>query len=160
MITTGSPSSFCFFFVYVFQRNLSICFTSGVPWPKAGWSEPAATNAPVEDEPIQPVLWMNILPARRYIFFHLLSALKFSTSPLLPTTYQAHPPPPPTSTLLPTTYQPHPPSLHRQSSKDLERLWSGSCGCGAGAGVGPAGVGPGPTRPRKGKMLTFFFCFV
>jgi hypothetical protein len=39
------------------------------------------------------------------------------------------PPPsylPPTSRLLPTAYQPHPPSLHRQSSRDLERLWSGS----------------------------------
>jgi hypothetical protein len=24
-----------------------------------GWSEPAATNAPVEDEAIQAVLWMN-----------------------------------------------------------------------------------------------------
>jgi hypothetical protein len=29
-----------------------------------GWSEPAATNAPVEDEPVQPVLRMNILLAR------------------------------------------------------------------------------------------------
>jgi hypothetical protein len=28
-----------------------------------------------------------------------------------------------------------------------------------GAGAGPAAVGTGPTRPRKGKMLTFFFCF-
>ncbi len=109
-----------------------------------GWSEPAATNAPVEDEPVQPVLRMNILLARRDFFFHLLSAPKFSTSPLLP-----------------TTYQPHPPSLHRQSSRDLEWLWSGSwsCGCGAGARVGPAGVGAGPMRPRKGKMLTFFFVF-
>ncbi len=52
---------------------------------REGWSEPAATNAPVEDEPVQPVLWMNILPARRDFFFHLLSAPKFSTSPLLPT---------------------------------------------------------------------------
>ncbi len=74
-----------------------------------GRSEPAATNAPVEDEPVQPVLRMNILLAHRIFFFHLLSAPKFSTSPLLP-----------------TTYQPHPPSLHRQSSRDLERLWSGS----------------------------------
>jgi hypothetical protein len=29
----------------------------------SGWSELAATNALVEDEPVQPVLWMNILPA-------------------------------------------------------------------------------------------------
>jgi hypothetical protein len=56
------------------------------PNPKHyGWSEPATTNAPVEDEPIQPVLRMNILPARRDFFFDLLSALKFSTSPFLPT---------------------------------------------------------------------------
>ncbi len=34
-----------------------------------GWSEPAATNAPVEDEPVQPVLRMNILPARGVFFF-------------------------------------------------------------------------------------------
>jgi hypothetical protein len=105
-------------------------------------------------------------------FFHLLSAPNFSTSPLLPTPSYlppTNPTSPPTSTLLPTTYQPHPPSLHRQSSRDLERLWSGSwsCGCGAGAGAagatgaraGPVGVGAGPMRPRKGKMLTFFFCF-
>ncbi|CAK9870820.1 unnamed protein product [Sphagnum jensenii] len=32
--------------------------------PEYGWSELAATNAPVEDEPVQPVLRMNILPAR------------------------------------------------------------------------------------------------
>jgi len=84
-------------------------------------------------------------PCPSRFFFHLLSALKFSTSPLLP-----------------TTYQPHPPSFHRQSSRDLERLWSGSWSCGCGVGVGTvaagAGAGTGPTRPRKGKMLTFFFC--
>ncbi len=90
----------------------------------SGWSEPAATNAPVEDEPVQPVLRMNILPARRDFFFHLLSAPKFSTSPLLPTTYQPHPP------------------------HSITRAPETSSGCGAG-----------PTRPRKGKMLTFFFCF-
>ncbi len=94
-----------------------------------GWSEPAATNAPVEDELVQPVLRMNILQARRGFFFHLLFASKFSTSPLLPTPSYlppTKPTPPPTSTLLPTTYQPHTPSLHRQSSRDLERLWSES----------------------------------
>ncbi len=58
------------------------------------WSEPAATNAPVADEPIEAVFWMNenpiSLPA--YIFFsHLFSTPKFS--PLLPTTYQPLPPP-------------------------------------------------------------------
>ncbi len=122
-------------------------FNKGTSLRKLGWSEPAATNAPVEDEPVQPVLRMNILPACRDFLFHLLSAPKFSTSPLLP-----------------TTSQPHPPSLHHQNSRDLERLWSESwsCGCGAGARAagtraGPAGIGAGPTRPRKGKMLTFFF---
>jgi len=47
-----------------------------------GWSELAATNAPVEDERVQPVLRMNILPARGVFFF----------SPLLCPTYL----PPPT----------------------------------------------------------------
>jgi hypothetical protein len=52
-------------------------------------------------------LRMNILPARRDFFFDLLSALKFSTSPFLPTPSYLPPTkltPPPTSTLLPTTY--------------------------------------------------------
>jgi len=137
-----------------------------------GWSELAATNAPVADEPVEAVFWMNenlILPTRIIIFFSTSSLPQNfppsylpSTSLLLPTFYLL----PPTylllPTLLPTTYQPHPPSLHRQSSRDLERLWSGSwscgCGAGAGAGAGPAGVGAGPTHPRKCKMLTFFFC--
>jgi hypothetical protein len=146
-----------------------------------GWSEPTATNAPVEGEPVQPVLRMNILPARRDFFFHLLSAPKFSTSPLLPTTYQPHPPllptpsylpptnPTPPSYLHPPTYQlpTPPPSLHCQSSRDLERLWSRSWSYGYGTGAravgaraGLAGVGAGPTCPRKGKMLTFFFVFL
>ncbi len=154
-----------------FRRGLQLWFRprcdqtwqSGIMSSQSlGWSEPAATNAPVEDEPVQLVLRMNILLARRDFFFRLLSAPKFSTSPLLPTPSYlppTKPTPPPTSTLLPTTYQPHPPSLHRQSSRDLERLWSGSWSCGCGARAGAAGVGAGPTRPRKGKMLTFFFCF-
>jgi len=81
-----------------------------------GWSEAATTNAPVEDEPVQPVLWMNIFPARRDFFFHLLSAPKFSTSPLLPTPSYLPPtkptPPllPPPSYLPPTN--PTPPILH------------------------------------------------
>jgi hypothetical protein len=90
--------------------------------------------------------WTSFLPVE--IFFHLLSAPKFSPSPLLP-----------------TTYQPHPPSFHHQSSRDLERMWSKSWSCGCGVGVGAAGarlarVGAGPTRPQKGKMLTFFFVFL
>ncbi len=124
-----------------------------------GWNEPAATNAPVEDEPVQPVLRMNILPARGVFF-----------SSLLCPTYLPPPIPPPTSPLLPTTYEPHPPSLHRQSSscgaeaRAVELLlWScgvvlelWSCCCGVGAG---ARAPTRPTRPRSGKMLTFFLCF-
>ncbi len=106
----------------------------------AGWSELAPTNAPVADEPVEAVFRMNENPIllTRIFFFHLFSTPKFSpllpppsylpsTSPLLPTTY---PPPylPPTSPLLPTTYQPLPPSLHRQSSRNVERepAWSWS----------------------------------
>jgi hypothetical protein len=97
-----------------------------------GWSELAPTNAPVADEPVEAVFWMDenpILPARFFFFFHLFSTPKFS--PVLPTTYLPRsylpptsprptyhlPPPvlpttylppsylPPTSPLLPTTYQ-------------------------------------------------------
>jgi hypothetical protein len=58
--------------------------------------------------------WTKIpssLPAWIF-FFHLFSAPKISP-------------------LLPTTYQPLPPSLHRQSSRDVEReqAWSWSRGC-------------------------------
>jgi len=57
---------------------------------KIAWSELAATNAPVKDEPVEPVSRMNIsLPAS--VFFFPGSSLpqnslpkKFSTSPLLP----------------------------------------------------------------------------
>jgi hypothetical protein len=90
-----------------------------VPQPRVsfhGWSEPAATNAPVEDEPVQPVLRMNILPARRDCFFHLLSAPKFSTSPLLP----------PPSYLPPTNATP---------PHSIARAPETSSGCGAGAGA-------------------------
>jgi hypothetical protein len=55
--------------------------------PVRGWSELAATNAPVADEPVEAVFRMNenpILPARIFFFFHLFSTPKFSA--LLPTT--------------------------------------------------------------------------
>ncbi len=70
-------------------------------------------------------------PCPSFFFF-------FSTSSLpqnFPPSYL-----PPTSPLLPTTYQPHPPSLHRQSSRDLGRLWSESWSCGCGAGAAGAGA--------------------
>jgi hypothetical protein len=62
----------------------------------SGWSEPAATNAPFEDEAVEAVLGMNqnhILPAQIYIFFpastlpqniSLLPTYLLPTSPLLP----------------------------------------------------------------------------
>jgi hypothetical protein len=113
--------------------------------PSLGWSEPAATNAPVEDEPVQPVLRMNILPARRVFFFHLFSAPP--TSPLL------SPLLPPPSYLPPTNPTP-PHSIARARVVEL-LLWScgavlelWSCCCGARARA--AGVGAGaraPTRP-------------
>jgi len=108
--------------------------------PHPGWSELAPTNAPVEDEPIQPVLRMNILPARCVFFF----------SPLFCPTYLPPPIPPPTSPILPTTYLPPPtlnlpppPTYHLRTpppphsitrARLVERkleLWS--CCCGADA---------------------------
>ncbi len=89
-----------------------------------GWSEPAATNAPVQDEPVEVVLRMNKNPI-------LLALMDFFFPPLL--CPKIFPPPylPPTSPLLPTTYQPLPPSLHRQNSRNIEweRAWSWSRSC-------------------------------
>jgi hypothetical protein len=65
--------------------------------PHLGWSEPATTNAPVEDEAIQPVLGMNqnhIRTAQIYIFSPA-STLPQNISPQ--PTYH----PPPTDPLLP-----------------------------------------------------------
>jgi hypothetical protein len=108
--------------------------------------------------PLRPFSgWTKIpssLPDFFFFFSHLFSTPKFS--PVLPTTYLPPSYLPPTSPLLPTTYlppptyhlpppsylpptTPTPPSLHRQSSRDLGRLWSGSWSCGYGAGA--AGVG-------------------
>jgi hypothetical protein len=81
-----------------------------------GWSELVATNAPVEDEPVQPVLQMNILPARGVFFF--TSSLPHLPPPSYPPSYL----PPPTYHL--RTPPPLTPSL------ELE-LWSGSSSCGA-----------------------------
>ncbi len=68
-----------------------------------GWSEPAAL---VEDELVQLVLRINILPARQGFFFHLLSAPKFSTYHLPPPSYL--PPSYPPSNLPPTYHLPPP----------------------------------------------------
>ncbi len=107
------------------------------------WSEPAATNAPIADEPIEAVFRMNenpILPARIYIYIYIYIYI-FPTSSLP----QNFPP----SYLPPTN--PSPPSLHRQSSKGVEREWAWSRGA--------ARVGAGPMREPEqdpGKHLTFF----
>jgi hypothetical protein len=68
--------------------------------PFTRWSEPAATNAPVEDEVIEVVLGMNqkhILPFQNYWFFPAFSMpQKFSllpTSPLLFTSPPSYLPP-------------------------------------------------------------------
>jgi hypothetical protein len=124
-----------------------------------GWSELAPTNAPVADELVEAVFWMDenpILPARFFFFFSTSSLPQnFPPSYLPPTsprpTYHLPPPSylpptsprptyhlPPPSYLPPTT--PTPPSLHRQSSRDLGRLWSGSWSCGYGAGAAGAGA--------------------
>jgi hypothetical protein len=122
-----------------------------------GWSEPAATNAPIADEPVEAVFRMKenpILPAR--IFFFPTSSLPQnfppsylqSTSPLLPTTYQPLPPFTPSLEL-----------QRRQAGASLEqgslegsleqRAWS----------RGAIGAGTRPTREPEqdpGKHLTFF----
>jgi hypothetical protein len=87
--------------------------------PYGGWSELAATNAPVADEPVEAVFRMNenpILPARIF-FFHLFSTPKFS--PLLPTTYQ---PLPPHS----IARAPGSRDVERERAWSLEPAWSGS----------------------------------
>ncbi len=115
-----------------------------------GWSELAATNAPVEDEPVQPVLRMNILLAGGVFFFHLFSAPPTSPllSPLLPPQSYL----PPTSPLR-TPPPPHSIARARVVERKLE-LWSCCCGVRAGARAPTR-----PTRPRLGKMLTFLFYF-
>jgi hypothetical protein len=109
----------------------------------SGWSEPAATNAPVADEPVEAVFRMNenpILPACIYFFFPPLLYPKIFP----PTTYQPLLPP-----LTPS------PELQRHRTRasleqgslkgSLEqRAWS---------------KGAGPTRELEwdpGKHLTFF----
>ncbi len=63
-----------------------------------GWSEPAATNAPVQDEPVEAVLRMNKNPI-------LLALMDFFFPPLLcpkifpPPTYHLPTPPPLTPSL-------------------------------------------------------------
>jgi hypothetical protein len=70
--------------------------------PKIGWSELAATNAPVENEAIQTVFGMNqkhLLPYPKFLVFSafslpqsfsLLPTSLLLTSPLLPPSYLPH----------------------------------------------------------------------
>ncbi len=90
-----------------------------------GWSEPASTNAPVEDEAIQVVLGMNrkhILPCPKLLVF-LASFLPQSFF-LLPISLLLTP------TSLPPSYLLHPilSSLHRQKhlKRDPGSVWSKS----------------------------------
>ncbi len=84
-----------------------------------GWSELAATNAPIADEPVEAVFQMNenpILPAQIIFFFHLFSTPKFS--PLLPTFYL----PPPTYHLpTPPPLTPSPELKKRPAGESLEQ---------------------------------------
>ncbi len=140
------------------------------PW-QLGLSELAATNAPVEDEPVQPVLGMNqndIRTAQIFIFSPA-STLPQNISPLptflpSPTSYLPTPTSPllPTYPLLPTTYQPLPPhSIARAlSSKDVERerVWSG-LEVGTSLELGAAGARPtqDPCKHFSYSQSSFFF---
>ncbi len=116
-----------------------------------GWSELAATNAPVEDEPVQPVLRMNILLVGG-VFFFFTSSLPHLPPPSYPPSYLPNP-----TYHLPPPYEPHPPLHSIARARVVERkleLWSCCCGVRAGARAPTR-----PTCPRSGKMLTFLFYF-
>ncbi len=97
-----------------------------------GWSEPAATNAPAEDELVQPVLRMNIIPARQGFFFHLLFASKFFTYPLLPTPSYLPPTKPTPPLLPPPSYLP---PTNPTPPHSITKAPETSSGCGARAGA-------------------------
>jgi hypothetical protein len=63
---SGEKTSLMSFFPYMLFSSCLVIL---------GWSEPAATNAPIEDETVEAVLGMNqkhILPAQNYLFFQPL----------------------------------------------------------------------------------------
>jgi hypothetical protein len=133
--------------------------------PIGGWSEPAPTNAPVADEPVEAVFRMNenpILPARIFFFFSPLFYPKIF--PLLPTTYL----PPPTYHLPPPSYLPptNPSAPHSiaRAPKTLSEsklgprelgarawsrgAWSKSRGALLGAGASSRGAAGAHAKPR------------
>jgi len=91
-----------------------------------GWNEPAATNAPVDDEPVEAVLGMNqkhILPTRKYCFFPPLLCPKIFLSYLPP----SHLPPPSYLHLpLPTSHLPPPSYMPPPTSHSVTRAWEQS----------------------------------
>ncbi len=127
-----------------------------------GWSEPAITNAPVEDEPVQPVLRMNILLAHRDFFF--TSSLPRNSLPppsyLPPPTYHLPSQPPllpPPSYLPPTS--PTPPH-------SIAKAPETSSGCGARAGAMAVErelerleLERDPRAHEKVRCLRFYFIF-
>jgi len=126
--------------------------------PGGGWSEPAATNAPVEDEAVEAVLGMNqndILPAQSFFFpLPLLCPKKFlsylPTSPLLPPiSYLQLPSPEPPISYLQL------PSLELECCR-LERIAIARAGSRAGDNVGPT---RGSFQGKLPHLLSFsFFC--
>ncbi len=105
----------CFVLVWSICYDHMIQLCNFLQQLEVGWSELAATNAPVADEPVEAVFWMNKkshTPCPHNFFFHLFSTPKFSPSYL-----------PSTSPLLPTTYQPLPPLT---PSPELQRRWAGA----------------------------------
>ncbi len=105
MIQSGSKHNYNHFLTHLDTCQL---ITSTDPYPKVqslfatlikvAWSEPAATNALVQDEPVEAVLRMNknpILPAHMDFFFPPLFYPKIFPPP----TYHLPTPPPFTPSL-------------------------------------------------------------
>ncbi len=119
-----------------------VMFGGGHVYPRGlhviGWNDPAATNAPVEDEAVEAILGMNQKPhppcPNIYIFFPA-STLPQNIS-LLPPTYL----PPPTSHLPPPSYLP-------PTSPFLLLITIAKAGAGA----------PKPEQERERQSPTFDF---
>jgi hypothetical protein len=91
--TLGNPHKFRGYPSSKKRKNTKVAGTFGLEDPKPGWSEPAATNAPIEDEAIEAVLGMNqkhILPRLEFLVFHPLLCHKKFPSYLPPPSYLPH----------------------------------------------------------------------